>query len=398
MSYYDTVSRYTETEQLYSDMMNSLYKVNDILSTLDHLLNINSVLRTYGSTETLNYLYGDSVELSTEGIFGAIGHGIKAVFQWLWNAIKAMFRWVGKLFGYRPADLKGVEELHKKIKDGLIETIAAGKDSQMANQTENALSKAAAVLYVPEGINSKSMSEWGDRYDEVSRDMDRVVNAWEQRKSTWHDIDDIMGYKPYISPNETPTQKLDRETSYYDVSDQTIAAYMHDLQEFIADFKFKFDINNTFGISRTTSPTNLSAHMVRAIDSAKAADTLEECAQVIQKRFIQKSEDRVKQIQALATRFEKEINEVSKEMSRLPGWNYEVEEKFVNIAKHDIANVLIPYMQAVKEVASTGEKFMYFCKRAFTEYHQLVERIRRSIEEHKDPDELIDEMMNSDKH
>lgn len=112
-AYISMESAYDVTREAYNCLV-------DCITTMDHLIQIQDVIKQSGSTETIQYLYGqNNISLTMEGLGETISQGWGAVVKWfqeLWTKIKNFFK---RLFGLTDKAGKSVEEEAKKAKENI---------------------------------------------------------------------------------------------------------------------------------------------------------------------------------------------------------------------------------------------------------------------------------------
>lgn len=104
-------SAYDVTWETYNCLM-------DCITTMDQLIQIRDVIKQSGSTETIQYLYGQNdISLTMEGLGETISKGWEAVVKWfqdLWTKIKNFFT---NLFKSTDKANQAVQEEAKKAKN-----------------------------------------------------------------------------------------------------------------------------------------------------------------------------------------------------------------------------------------------------------------------------------------
>lgn len=104
-------SAYDVTWETYNCLM-------DCIATMDQLIQIRDVIQQSGSTETIQYLYGqNNISLTMEGLGETISKGWDAVVKWfqdLWTKIKKFFT---NLFKSTDKANQAVQEEAKEAKD-----------------------------------------------------------------------------------------------------------------------------------------------------------------------------------------------------------------------------------------------------------------------------------------
>ena len=92
----------------------------DCITTMDQLFQIQDVIKQSGSTETIQYLYGqNNISLTMEGLGDTISKGWDAIVKWfqdLWTSIKNFFT---KLFHSTDKANQAVQDEAKKAKENV---------------------------------------------------------------------------------------------------------------------------------------------------------------------------------------------------------------------------------------------------------------------------------------
>lgn len=116
----ELMDAYIAMESAYDVAWDTYNCLMDCITTMDQLIQIQDVIKQSGSTETIQYLYGqNNISLTMEGLGETISKGWEAVVKWfqdLWTKIKNFFK---RLFGLTDKAGKSVEEEAKKAKENI---------------------------------------------------------------------------------------------------------------------------------------------------------------------------------------------------------------------------------------------------------------------------------------
>lgn len=116
----ELLDAYIAMESAYDVARDTYNCLMDVICTMDQLIQIQDVIKQSGSTETIQYLYGqNNISLTMEGLGETISKGWEAVVKWfqdLWTKIKNFFK---RLFGLTDKAGKSVEEEAKKAKENI---------------------------------------------------------------------------------------------------------------------------------------------------------------------------------------------------------------------------------------------------------------------------------------
>lgn len=99
----ELLDAYIAMESAYDVTREAYNLLVDCITTMDHLIQIQDVIKQSGSTETIQYLYGqNNISLTMEGLGETISKGWDVIVKWfqeLWTKIKNFFKrlfWVDR--------------------------------------------------------------------------------------------------------------------------------------------------------------------------------------------------------------------------------------------------------------------------------------------------------------
>lgn len=113
----ELLDAYIAMESAYDAAWDTYNCLMDCINTMDQLIQIQDVIKQSGSTETIQYLYGqNNISLTMEGLGETISKGWEAIVKWfqdLWTKIKNFFK---HLFKSTDKANQAVQEEAKKAK------------------------------------------------------------------------------------------------------------------------------------------------------------------------------------------------------------------------------------------------------------------------------------------
>lgn len=113
----ELMDAYIAMESAYDVARDTYNCLMDCITTMDQLIQIQDVIKQSGSTETIQYLYGQNdISLTMEGLGETISKGWEAVVKWfqdLWTKIKNFFK---NLFKSTDKANQAVQEEAKRAK------------------------------------------------------------------------------------------------------------------------------------------------------------------------------------------------------------------------------------------------------------------------------------------
>lgn len=113
----ELLDAYIAMESAYDVARDTYNCLMDVICTMESLIQIQDVIRQSGSTETIQYLYGQNdISLTMEGLGETISKGWETVVKWfqdLWTKIKNFFK---NLFKSTDKANQAVQEEAKKAK------------------------------------------------------------------------------------------------------------------------------------------------------------------------------------------------------------------------------------------------------------------------------------------
>ena len=113
----ELLDAYIAMESAYDVARDTYNCLMDCITTMDQLIQIQDVIKQSGSTETIQYLYGQNdISLTMEGLGETISKGWETVVKWfqdLWTKIKNFFK---NLFKSTDKANQAVQEEAKKAK------------------------------------------------------------------------------------------------------------------------------------------------------------------------------------------------------------------------------------------------------------------------------------------
>lgn len=113
----ELLDAYIAMESAYDVAWDTYNCLMDCITTMDQLIQIQDVIKQSGSTETIQYLYGQNdISLTMEGLGETISKGWEAVVKWfqdLWTKIKNFFK---NLFKSTDKANQAVQEEAKRAK------------------------------------------------------------------------------------------------------------------------------------------------------------------------------------------------------------------------------------------------------------------------------------------
>lgn len=113
----ELLDAYIAMESAYDAAWDTYNCLMDVICTMESLIQIRDVIRQSGSTETIQYLYGqNNISLTMEGLGETISKGWEAVVKWfqdLWTKIKNFFK---NLFKSTDKANQAVQEEAKRVK------------------------------------------------------------------------------------------------------------------------------------------------------------------------------------------------------------------------------------------------------------------------------------------